>query len=872
MRTRWFVLLFVVLLLAFGASAENCYRQNINRAGTSPPAGTLSIESNPGNLLEFVTNVGGYDYVFYPNAKLRFTAARTFAPVKTRDDGTMQYGARQPDFVALWEGDNILATNVAGNKGPLASEYPACFWKNDTNTQCYFIWGSPNTYIPANGDCHKKLNENGNPIKMGVGSGNSITYDLNETGPKSLMLKIGAATVQTQSPNNLNRVMYLPLSDRKLEIFVGYPSLLAFGQEDVKTIASFENTGSEDINLYFTLANKSLYNETLVDYSPNCSSGVNCTVEVRDNGEKLYKDFKLSADNNAMIIKVIAHVDRTKSPQSFVAYLDLTFSADGISDCSPGEPSPYCVAKSSPMKINFGLLDQQDFQVEARTAAAAEMAACVGPEGIVGQTGESVVPRINLSFGGAADPAGIISVDECDPKSLDDSDNSDWVYCSQKEFLVELAEKIGEVAEIRTEIASLESAGLLTEAQLKRQEEGPYLGFKAAVRKQTLSKSSTSDTIETIIPTLLQNLGLPSIFVYEDKFTTQQKLLALFNEAKFKLLVNGIETDSLEISPGIYRVRIDMNELAANTSPNYLFLGGQLTPELELTITLEKDSNPEFDWFFYNREGDDAVMLFVDAQTQKIPTFDNYVTNFSNRGAIIEFSTTSAGSITAKNFYTTFAVPLFIRIGKTPGGTKNSFTTTGFSSEGHLNPLQFSYWTGFASSLGNGCEDITTTGGALPYLLPDSKVAGSTTDNFELKEYNSTKSDQNTYLETVVYLPNNAGSSITLAGPLNIYWKGGSCTTASSGGANCTFIINKSETSFVIPADQVNPTNSLHYVFNSIKDSNVCVYQEPNPTGGTKWVLFWNEQKILKELSARKSASIKDATLCAAREEILGTN
>jgi hypothetical protein len=44
-------------------------------------------------------------------------------------------------------------------------------------------------------------------------------------------------------------------------------------------------------------------------------------------------------------------------------------------------------------------------------------------------------------------------------------------------------------------------------------------------------------------------------------------------------------------------------------------------------------------------------------------------------------------------------------------------------------------------------------------------------------------------------------------------------------------------------------------VFDKIADEEICVFNEITP-GSSKWIMFWNQQKILEDLGTAKTTAI----------------
>jgi hypothetical protein len=333
------------------------------------------------------------------------------------------------------------------------------------------------------------------------------------------------------------------------------------------------------------------------------------------------------------------------------------------------------------------------------------------------------------------------------------------------------------------------------------------------------------------------------------------KVKTLINAVKFSQKnSNGLRVEETSIEPGLYSVSIEVNELRVNNYSEYLFSGDSLNPALEFKVSLEKISPPAFNWFFYEEDVDDFAQKVL---SMSDPNVLKPTANVLKRGTILEFEKRN-NVVDANFFYKSFAVPLFIRLSSRGGLTDVNFEARNYSPIAGAKPQVFSFWTGFASSLSDGCESTAisriTGGKELPYRIPDSNLLSLNV--FALNDFRNMAADSNLYLETVIYLPkitNPLQEGIRLAAPFGIFTPGLSCSYGSSL-RNCIMDIN-SATPFVV--------SDLQSLFNSIRDENACVYKETGLNSG-KWIVFWNEQKILEELKPKKN-QITDAKLCETR-------
>ena len=170
----------------------------------------------------------------------------------------------------------------------------------------------------------------------------------------------------------------------------------------------------------------------------------------------------------------------------------------------------------------------------------------------------------------------------------------------------------------------------------------------------------------------------------------------------------------------------------------------------------------------------------------------------------------------------------------------------------------FTYWTGFASTKGEGCEDISPNqeDGYLLYNAPDLLLdpSNSAMLDVEISEYTYIGFNDIEYLQSIIYLPYNFeqidSATLTIDGNLLLTTTNSTCTTVP-----CKLELKANNTIYKV--------TSLQEVFDNIVSGKVCVSE--NRLGNkTNWKLFWNENEILKTLNAKKEL-ITDAELCQAR-------
>ncbi len=129
------------------------------------------------------------------------------------------------------------------------------------------------------------------------------------------------------------------------------------------------------------------------------------------------------------------------------------------------------------------------------------------------------------------------------------------------------------------------------------------------------------------------------------------------------------------------------------------------------------------------------------------------------------------------------------------------------------------------------------------------------------------------YVETVLYLP--MGKTLRLGTPLSLFYNAGQCTISGTT-ASCYLDINAdlAEAPFkILSSSSTTPAETLAEIREKIKSQDVCVYKEMQGTNEPKWILFWNQQKVLNALDARKNAipsADSGVNLCSEYRPIIG--
>ncbi len=510
-----------------------------------------------------------------------------------------------------------------------------------------------------------------------------------------------------------------------------------------------------------------------------------------------------------------------------------------------------------PTKIEIGLLDKQQFQVKIKSDK--EMFNCAGADGTIGQTGPEFAPRINLTLGGnsSTDDSRTISLDECNPK------DTNWVYCSQSEFIVSLSRKIAEIATKQSQLSSAMQATDRNQTliDILNKEIDDLENFEIATRDINVSTANLTKSITYIneqLGALASVSGLEG-YTNEASFggneTAKQvaRMRSLFTgDNKIKFTSYGGDLTTPKFDAGTYDVTINFIssngsfELFDNTT-------NQFDSDLTIIIDLKQKSLPAYDWFFYDNGVEDVLSEIIPIE----PTIGN--SNVTNRGAIFRFEHTDDNNdLSNSTLWKTFATPLIAKISGDGNDVYNKFRIIKDGGLGSLVDDTFTYWTGFASTKGEGCEDISPNqeDGYLLYNAPDLLLdpSNSAMLDVEISEYTYIGFNDIEYLQSIIYLPYNFeqidSATLTIDGNLLLTTTNSTCTTVP-----CKLELKANNTIYKV--------TSLQEVFDNIVSGKVCVSE--NRLGNkTNWKLFWNENEILKTLNAKKEL-ITDAELCQAR-------
>jgi hypothetical protein len=851
------ILLIVLVLILFSiplisAATTHCGRVDASRSANPSfiITGQASVESYQNQYkylipLSSIINISGFgSYVFQCDDGASWASLNYFAIFDTTTN-------------------SIIATNVPGNGGPAGSGGGMCV--DSSGAFCYILNGQ---YYPAYGTCDASPS-----YSQGYGTLDPLLIPMTESwlGAHSIDIKLGTIA-PTGVASNSPLITYRSTLSTPITFYVGQPSLLVFSQQKLGRLNFTDTSGTATQTVKFTLINKSPYTEKIRGFKINCSDNVACTIP----NSNLYTDFEIPP-NQANVFFGEITFDKKKIPLPYHVSLDVNYSANGLSVCDTEKNTYTCATHSAQTIFESGLLDQQSFQISV--IKQTQQRECINAEGDVGQTGPQFAPRVNFYFGGNVAPgtnpypdSKIISIDECTPKDYDTgATNPDWVFCSQREFLVELAERVAKALDLQDQIRGYQSAGNDSAADELIAKKAKLLSFDAYLREQSISPTKISSSVNKVNTNyMFTDIGLIAPF-------TTSGLLS--QKTRFANFINGItfqqtsgdqqvlleEEDGYPVEAGLYHVIVTISG-ADSLSKELLFdSSDNLNTTIKINVLLNRDSTyqPPFDWFFYHNESsDDLINVFTSTSGRTI-----YRTNVIDRGSILDFREVN-GEIDG-NFFATFAVPLIIRLADTNGGGVVNTTYKVTQGDGD-NRETFTYWTGIASSLGDGCQTTVSTAQnnkSLPYRLPDSstETQNATGSYFNINELENVTPNSVMYLNTVLYLPifSTETGSIILDTPFNLYSRDNTCLGTTTN--KCTYSIQLSNpTNYSTYKVRADPTYVITDLFNGIDNNAICVYKDAS-TQEERWKVFWNQEKISDSLSNVKSA-ITDAKICTMRE------
>jgi len=795
---------------------------------------SLVSEEYDGCMAAFDGNIDGVNYKIFVSPGTKLTNSNFGSYNLTCDNGAggSSYNFYTQNIYSMPENTLIQSKTNVNN-----SDVPA---------------GAGGSLCKLEGGCYFKTSYN-----AGKGINSSIQYVFNENGGHKYEL------IQTVKPVAHNSGVINAFGDlgahnypetvkggdsNTRNIYVGLPSLIVIGPSDINS-GFFEKFGTYEKNVTFTLLNKSPLDINLEYYNIVCSPGSTCEID------RNYFGWPVDKFNGKQIIRGKITIDKNKLPFTGQVYLDVNYSAVGISgsDCALFNKNK---VSSKASNFSYGLLDYQKIQIGLNSDI--DFNGCIGENGMIGQTGPSFAPRINIGFGGSVDSESkLVSMDECDSEDLNKINNPDWVYCSKKELLIELAAKIDAAWKIQETIFDAND-DLIDDLEKTK---GKYLSFNVNIRKQDFSEQSISRGIDSFnLLTLTGATGLEGIATGRNDQV--KALINLFSKAKFTYS-EGIQTEGYSgvLGAGTYPVNIIIEETDTLTSPKLFDSNFELNPNLSITINFgPKKYAPTVNWFFYDYSDEDFNSL------TSIPTTEhNFLnTNILFRGELLSFTQNynkPEFEIGDYAFSPSYAVPLLVRLKTDSSGDMNKEFYANLQSTQNFE--QFSYWTGFASSIDNGCTNITTDSlnpdeesPKLPYRESDSKDG----ENFYFAQFDENLVPNSTiYLQTILFWPNIPGTTtVNLTNTPNLFY------TKNADNNSGSILISQKDSTFSV--------NTIEELFSAINEEKVCVHQGISQ-GGTKWTLFWNTKSIYDSIQQRKTSILtnnSDANLCTIRE-ILGS-
>lgn len=605
--------------------------------------------------------------------------------------------------------------------------------------------------------------------------------------------------------------------------FTPNPVLLVFGGENEK-IGFYEKNGEYVKNVFFTLSSKSILQLRIDDYNIECENA-NCSIDQEIKGYTINR-------NGNIILKGEITIDKDDIPKDIFYKLNVHYAIPEL-EAFDRYKDGFDIS-SDFSEINVGYLDQQDFQIEI--IGKSDQQSCIGLDGMIGQTGEIVAPRINVGFGGDDE---LITDDECY------NDDGNWVYCSQREFMVRLTNQIKDLFDV--ELQLIQGTGDTDTLLTKKSE---LQSFRANVRDLDLSSERNDDLADAFSQEIFAN----NLSAIGDGATqTVPRLKNLFDNISFTYSNGLLNQDKFSV--GEYDIKINLNITNDITSGEIVLTQTDLFDQnnnlnnglSNIIVDLNPTGNrPLVDWFFYDNAIED-----INADSINITESSFYSTNINNRGVVLDFEHKDGQeNMDNATLYKSFAHPLFVRVDSSDLNT-NKFTLLNSNIiTGDWPANVFSYWTGFASNInGELCKELKKDEDAMLYRTPD--FFNVIDKEFEI--YNTTVltelNDGEEYLETVIIAP--VGDSVdaerfSIKGNGNIYNKDGLCTD------DCGVQIDSSNSESV---------RTLQEVFDGIRDRKICVNNSLNDNI-TKWTIFWNENEILKEIYETKINSIAPNELC----------
>jgi hypothetical protein len=661
---------------------------------------------------------------------------------------------------------------------------------------------------------------------IGIGTADSYTFtfgsDVNDIQHWIGGHSYNTYRINTPDPESYNRdasKVIMPDATGKF-YFAANPGLLVFNNE-IDQVGFYEKNGEYVKEVFFTLNAKSILDIRIEDYNIECSDNASCSVDRNNIGYTII-------DDGIMIIKGTITVDKDDIPKDVFYRLNVNYSVPELSALDYYS-SGFDIS-SEFANLNVGYLDQQDFQV--KIIGNISESACIGADGMIGQTGDAVAPRINIEFGGSD---GDVNSDECI------SSNDNWVYCSQREFMTDIANKLVDLYDV--EYRLLQTPG--DEDLIKEKER--LQNFTINVRDLELLKARNDELINEFENTVFSN-GLPNLGNDAEVVARMKNLFDIILFTK-----NGGRFDNSTYPVGEYFVnmRIDFD---TENPPNDLFELGTNNIESrinDITVDLTPTGiEPLIDWFFYDNSIDELSIDNIDSQEELL-----FSSNVNNRGRVFSFNhIDGTNNIAEGTIYPSYAAPLFVKVDSSDLET-NVFDleSDGLTTQNWQGDV-FTYWNGFASRIEGGttCEELKEGENSLVYRYPDyfnqeqTELKIYDTDSYNLKNGEE-------YLETIIYAPKKVTTTaekVSINGKNNIYTRDGICTEGVDG--RCSVDIS-SESGFSV--------SDISEVISGINQEKICVN---NRRSGNQvvWTLFWNENKVKELLNPVKDAQVDSSLIC----------
>ncbi len=844
------LIIFFILLLAITVNAGKCWYVNEFSTSTNP-----TYSWTPSSARPLCIDGTCWNRVVFSNSQLNVSQFGNYN--RLCDNGVRDTTL---NFVVL-DINNITnntyskkITNIPAN-GPAGSiSLPYCTTTKGFNKH-------PCTLNAPGCDAETFFNlSNASDRYIGKGSLNEINFIItNEFGnTQSQMQKMGGYTLDLkvmkepiagtfgQTPE---RFM---LNDRNF-YFAPPASLFILPLGD-DTIGFYDTFGNYIKDVYYTIKAQTFINLTVKNIEIECSDGSTCAIiDPRDS-------YTVTKDNDILIIGARITIPKNNIPKEINYKLKLDYDITNLVNL--GSDYQDINVESGISRLKMGYLDKQDFQIKINSSQNSE--SCIGYNGLIGNTGEAFAPRINVNtnFSDGFD------VNICSPE------NENWVYCSQRETLAILANKIYEIfnlyyrAEQTTDVT--EKNEIYSEINNKKT-------FEIYLRNVNFSN------INTVLP---DEEGLFEHDPFEmlggaTQIERISRAKNLFNEVDF-FDSNGISSTK-KYKIGKYLVNIDMfgpttiggtnvfsdlasEDVTPNLQSNLIFdeSGNLIDPEkLNIQINFNRNGGkPLLDWFFY----EEGIENITNQIQSKISTLSQ--TQIDRRGQIMYFNQDLTNfEISDIKTYPNYAIPFFIKVDKNQTTISNNLIITSTSPDEltELSESAFSYWTGFASNLENGCGEMLTEEKALVYRLDDKLTAYNptqATNEFLIELYPNIGLSRFTngreYLQTVIYSPiYNTGNpfsatinSKNIGFGKSLFGKNNTCDNLN----NCNLEITKDNSNYI-----VNNSSAIPDIINGIKNNEICVTRRQDGTNNlVEWIIFWNEEEILKDLRSIKDTVLDD--------------